>query len=192
MIMTQIFRPAISLMAFFTLILGLGYPLAMTGIAQLAFSWRAQGSAVLVDGKLSGSALIGQNFASDRYFWPRPSATSDQPYNAGASTGTNLGPTSDKLKGMVRTEIERLRASGITGDLPADAATFSGSGLDPHVTPEFATAQVARIAKARGLSETDVTRLVEARTEGRTYGLFGEPRVNLLALNMALDALKAG
>ena len=190
--MTQIFRPAISLVVLFTAILGLGYPLAMTGIAQVAFAWRADGSPVLVDGKTIGSELIGQNFASDRYFWPRPSATADQPYNAGASTGTNLGPTSEKLKGMVETEIDRVKASGVTGKVPADAATYSGSGLDPHISPEFALAQVTRVAKARGLSEAEVKQLVEAQTEGRLLGLFGEPRVNVLVLNIALDAMKAG
>ena len=190
--MTQIFRPAISLVVLFTAILGLGYPLAMTGIAQVAFAWRADGSPVLVDGKTIGSELIGQNFASDRYFWPRPSATADQPYNAGASTGTNLGPTSEKLKGMVETEIDRVKASGVTGKVPADAATYSGSGLDPHISPEFALAQVTRVAKARGLSEVKVQQLVDAQTEGRLLGLFGEPRVNVLALNIALDAMKAG
>jgi len=188
--MTQILRPAITMVALFTLLLGLGYPLAMTGIAQAAFSWQANGSRIVVDGKLVGSDLIGQNFASDRYFWPRPSATADQPYNGGASSGTNLGPTSAKLKGMVETEIARLRASGLT-DVPADAATFSGSGLDPHISPEFAAAQIARIAKVRNLSEADVAKVVEAATEGRAFGVFGEPRVNVLALNMGLDAIKA-
>lgn len=192
MIMTQIIRPTITLVVLFTLILGLGYPLAMTGIAQLAFASRADGSPILVDGKIVGSELIGQMFASDRYFWPRPSATADQPYNAGASTGTNLGPTSDKLKGMIKTEIDRIKASGVTGDVPADAATYSGSGLDPHISPEFARAQVARVAKARGLPEAEVEHLVEVQVEGRLLGLFGEPRVNVLALNMALDAMKAG
>lgn len=190
--MTQIFRPAITLMVFFTLFLGLGYPLAMTGIARLAFSSRADGSPVVVGGKIVGSDLIGQNFASERYFWPRPSATADQPYNGGASTGTNLGPTSDKLKGMVKTEVDRIKASGVTGNVPADAATYSGSGLDPHISPEFARMQIARVAKARNLPEADVRQLVEAHTQGRTFGLFGEPRVNVLALNMALDAMKAG
>lgn len=192
MIMTQLFRPAISLVVLFTLVLGLGYPLAVTGIAQLAFSARADGSVVRIDGKLVGAELIGQNFASDRYFWPRPSATSDQPYNAGASTGTNLGPTSAKLKGMVETEIARLRASGLTGGLPTDAATYSGSGLDPHISPQFAAAQIDRVARARGLAVADVRRLVESRTEGRMFGLLGEPRVNVLGLNMALDAMTAG
>ena len=191
MIMIQIVRPAITLMVLFTLILGLGYPLAMTGIAQLAFATQANGSRILAGDRLIGSQLIGQNFVSDRYFWPRPSATADQPYNAGASTGTNLGPTSEKLKGMIQTEIDRIKASGIT-DVPADAATYSGSGLDPHISPDYALAQIARVAKARGLSEADVKLLVEAETEGRAYGLFGEPHVNVLKLNMALDALKAG
>ena len=189
--MTKAFRPAITLMALFTLILGLGYPLAMTGIAQVAFATQANGSRILAGDKLVGSELIGQNFASDRYFWPRPSATADQPYNAGASSGTNLGPTSEKLKGMIQAEIERIKASGVT-NVSADAATYSGSGLDPHISPDYAMAQIARVAKARGLSEADVKMLVEARTDGRTYGIFGEPRVNVLGLNMALDAMKAG
>jgi len=187
--MTQILRPAITMVALFTLLLGLGYPLAMTGIAQAAFGWQANGSRIVVDGKLVGSDLIGQNFASDRYFWPRPSATAEQPYNGGASSGTNLGPTSAKLKGMVETEIARLKASGLT-DVPADAATFSGSGLDPHISPEFAGAQVARVAKARGLTEAVVAKAVHAATEGREFDLSGEPRVNVLRLNMALDAIK--
>jgi len=187
--MTQILRPAITMMALFTLLLGVGYPLAMTGIAQAAFGWQANGSRIVVDGKLVGSDLIGQNFASDRYFWSRPSATADQPYNGGASTGTNLGPTSAKLKGMVETEIARLKGAGLT-DVPADSATFSGSGLDPHISPEFATAQVARVAKARNLAEADVAKVVQVATEGREFGVFGEPRVNVLRLNMALDATK--
>jgi K+-transporting ATPase ATPase C chain len=187
--MTQILRPAITMVALFTLLLGLGYPLAMTGIAQAAFGWQANGSRIVVDGKLVGSDLIGQNFASDRYFWPRPSATAEQPYNGGASSGTNLGPTSAKLKGMVETEIARLKASGLT-DVPADAATFSGSGLDPHISPAFAAAQLARVAKARGLTEADVATAVQGATEGRAFGLSGEPRVNVLRLNMALDAIK--
>jgi potassium-transporting ATPase KdpC subunit len=191
MIMTQILRPAISLVVLFTLVLGLGYPLAMTGIAQAVFASRADGSPILADGKIIGSELIGQNFAADRYFWPRPSATSDQPYNAGASTGTNLGPTSAKLKDMVETEVARLRTSGLNRELPADAATYSGSGLDPDISPAFAMAQIARVARAKGLPETDLTRLVESQTRGRTLGLFGEPRVNVLVLNMALDAVKA-
>jgi K+-transporting ATPase ATPase C chain len=187
--MTQILRPAITMMVLFTLLLGLGYPLAMTGIAQAAFGWQANGSRIVVDGKLVGSDLIGQNFASDRYFWPRPSATADQPYNGGASAGTNLGPTSAKLKGMVATEIARLRAAGLT-EVPADAATFSGSGLDPHVSPDFAAAQVARVARARGIAEADVAEVVQGVTEDRQFGIFGEPRVNVLRLNMALDAIK--
>jgi K+-transporting ATPase ATPase C chain len=192
MIMTQILRPAISLVVLFTLILGLGYPLAMTGIAQIAFTSKADGSLMRVGDKIIGSELIGQMFASDRYFWPRPSATSDQPYNAGASSGTNLGPTSDKLKGMIKTEIDRIRASGVAGEVPADAATYSGSGLDPHISREFALAQAARVAKARNLSEAEVKQLVEATMQSPLLGIFGEPRVNVLALNMALDAMKAG
>jgi K+-transporting ATPase ATPase C chain len=164
----------------------------MTGIAQIALAHRADGSPIIVGGKVVGSELIGQNFTSDRYFWPRPSATADQPYNGGASTGTNLGPTSAKLKGMVEREIARLQAAGLTDEVPADAATYSGSGLDPDISPEFAIAQVARIATARSLPAVEVARLVQSQTKARTLGLFGEPRVNVLTLNMALDALKAG
>ena len=188
--MTQILRPAITLMALFTLLLGLGYPLAITGIAQTTLGWQANGSRIEVDGKLVGSDLIGQNFASDRYFWPRPSATADQPYNGGASTGTNLGPTSAKLKDLVETEIARLKASGVT-DVPADAGTFSGSGLDPHISPAFAAAQIARVAKARNLPEAEVAKVVQSATRGRDLGVFGEPRVNVLVLNMGLDAVRA-
>lgn len=189
--MTQIFRPAITMVALFTLLLGLGYPLAMTGIAQAAFAWKADGSRVVVGGKLVGSDLIGQNFSSDRYFWPRPSATADQPYNGGASAGTNLGTTSAKLKSLVEAEIARLKAAGLT-EVPSDAASFSGSGLDPHISPEFALAQVARVARARGLQEADVTKVVQTVKQGRILGVFGEPRVNVLRLNMALDAMKEG
>jgi K+-transporting ATPase ATPase C chain len=188
--MTQILRPAISLMVLFTVLLGLGYPLAITGIAQLAFPFQANGSLVRQGETVLGSQLIGQNFAAQTYFWPRPSATADAPYNAGASSGTNLGPTSAKLKGMVETEIERLKTAGLTAPIPTDAATYSGSGLDPEISPDYARLQIPRIAKARGLPEARLNDLLDRHIDGRFLGFIGEPRVNVFLLNLALDADK--
>ena len=175
------------LMALSILGLGLCYPLAVTGIAKATMPRQAEGSLIESGGTVIGSTLIGQAFASDRYFWPRPSATASSPYNAGASSGTNLGPTSAKLKAAVEAEVKRLQDTGIAGDLPADAVTASGSGLDPHISPAYARAQVARVAKARGLDPQAVAALVETSIEERMFGLIGEPRVNVLGLNMALD-----
>jgi potassium-transporting ATPase KdpC subunit len=186
--MTQILRPAISLMVLFTAILGLAYPLAISGIAQLAFPFQANGSLMRQGETVIGSELIGQAFASETYFWPRPSATAETPYNAGASSGTNLGPTSTKLKSMVESEIEKLKTSGIEVPLPADAATYSGSGLDPQISPDYARLQIPRIAKARGLPEAQLNALLDRHIEGRFLGFVGEPRVNVLLLNLALDA----
>jgi K+-transporting ATPase ATPase C chain len=187
--MNTILRPAFTLMILSVLVLGLGYPLAITGIAKMAMAGMANGSLVRKGDVVIGSSLIGQPFASPNYFWPRPSATADAPYNASASSGTNLGPTSAKLKGMVEAEVQRLRDAGITGAVPADAVTYSGSGLDPHISPDYARLQVARVAKARGLKAEDVAALVEKSIDGRFLGLIGEPRVNVLELNLALDRL---
>ena len=185
-------RPALVMTVLFTLLTGIAYPLAITGIGQTAFASAANGSLIHKGDTVVGSSLIGQNFAGARYFWPRPSVTADAPYNAGASTGSNLGPTSVALKERVAAEVAKLKGAGVAGPIPADAATASGSGLDPDISPEYARAQIVRIATARGISASEVTMLVERQTNGRLLGLIGEPRVNVLEINLALDALKAG
>lgn len=193
-------RPALVLLAALALITGLAYPLAMTGIVGLIFPYQAHGSLVLKDGKVIGSALIGQAFDNERYFHGRPSATTGpdpadssksvpSPYNASNSMGANLGPTSKALIDRVKDDVEKLRQEGAA--VPVDLVTTSASGLDPHISPKAVYFQVPRVARARNMAEDQVRRIVDQHIEERTLGLLGEPRVNILALNLALDATAA-
>jgi potassium-transporting ATPase KdpC subunit len=185
-------RPAIVTLTMLTALTGLLYPVVVTGIAQALFPYQANGSLITKDGKTVGSALIGQPFDDPKYFWGRPSATSPFADNAGASTGSNLGPTNPALKKAVQDRIDALRAADPDNKapIPVDLVTASGSGLDPHISPAAALHQVHRVAQARKLDEQAIRQLVERSTEDRQFGLLGEPRVNVLALNLALDSLK--
>lgn len=183
-------RPALVLLGAFTFLTGVAYPAAVTAGARVLFPREAEGSLIRDGATIRGSALIGQSFSSAGYFWGRPSATSPA-YNAAASSGSNLGPTNPALAQAVADRVAALLAAdpANTGPVPVDLVTASGSGLDPHITPAAAAYQVARVARARSLPEAQVLQLVSAHTEGRTFGVLGEPRVNVLQLNLALDGV---
>jgi K+-transporting ATPase ATPase C chain len=184
-------RPAIALTILFAVLLGIGYPLAMTGLAQAIFPRQANGSLVQENGRVIGSTVLGQAFTSDRYFQTRPSAAG-KGYDALASAGSNLGPTDTRLVDRVKADVAARREQGVTGPVPADLVTTSGSGLDPDLSPAAALAQVGRVARVRELPEAAVRDLVNRSVDAPTLGFMGEPRVNVLTLNRALDRLAAG
>jgi K+-transporting ATPase ATPase C chain len=184
--MLQATLQSIRALILFTVLTGFAYPLIVTGIAKVAFNAQANGSLIEKDGKVLGSRLVGQPFSDPKYFWSRPSGTSPQPYNAASSSGTNQGPTNPALKDAV---ADRIKALGGKTPVPVDLVTASGSGLDPHISPAAAEYQLERVAKARNIAEDRVRELVEQHTEGRQLGILGEPRVNVLELNLALDAV---
>jgi K+-transporting ATPase ATPase C chain len=190
--MNSIFRPALVTFAVLTVLTGIAYPLAVTGIGQLAFPAQAAGSLIVRDGKPVGSSLIGQNFSDPKYVWGRPSATGPMPYNASNSSGSNQGPLNPALNDAVKGRIEALRAAdpGNMAPVPVDLVTASASGLDPHISVAGALYQAARVAKARNLPLPQVQQLIEKHTEGKLFGLLGEPRVNVLQLNLALDTAR--
>lgn len=183
-------RPALIVFALLTLLTGVIYPLAMTGIGQVAFNNQVNGSQIRQGGRIVGSRLLGQPFTSPKYFWSRPSATLPQPYNGAVSGGSNLGPTNPALESAVRDRIAALRAAdpGNDASVPVDLVTASASGLDPHISPAAAELQVPRVARERNVGEDHIRKLVQQATQGRTLGIFGEPRVNVLELNLLLDA----
>ena len=187
--MTKLIRQSIVMLALMTALTGIVYPAITTVIAQLAFKNAANGSVIEHGGKALGSKLIGQPFSDPKYFWSRPSATAPFADNSGASSGSNLGPTNSALTDAVKQRIDALHAAdpGNAAPVPVDLVTASGSGLDPHISPAAAAYQIDRVARARGLQRPDVEKLVAAATEGRTFGVLGEPRVNVLELNLALD-----
>jgi K+-transporting ATPase ATPase C chain len=187
---TQHLRPALMTLLLLTILTGVVYPLVVTGIAQVVFPFQANGSLIVKGGKPVGSALIGQPFDDPRYFWGRPSATTPFGYNAGSSSGSNLSPTNPDLIKAVQGRVDALHAAdpGNSAPVPVDLVTTSGSGLDPHISPAAALYQVSRVARERKLDAAKVRELVEQHTEGRFLGMLGEPRVNVLALNLALDA----
>jgi K+-transporting ATPase ATPase C chain len=184
-------KPAVLMLLWLSVLTGVAYPLLVTGVAQAVFPSQANGSLIVKDGKTVGSSLIGQPFDHPKYFWGRLSATAPHGYNAGASSGSNLGPLNPNLHAATKARIDALREAdpGNTAPVPVDLATASGSGLDPHISPAAALHQLRRVAQARGLDEARVRQLVEANVEGRQLGILGEPRVNVLRLNLALDAL---
>jgi len=191
--MRSVIRPAITLLVLMTVLLGIGYPLLITGVAKLAFPAQAGGSLIVKDGKAVGSTLIGQSFSDPKYFWGRPSATGPYPYNAVASSGSNQGPLNPTLTDAVKARIEALRAvdPGNKTPVPVDLVTASASGLDPDVSVAAVNYQLARVARTRGLTPQAVQALVSVHAKGRTFGFLGEPRVNVLELNLALDTLKS-
>jgi potassium-transporting ATPase KdpC subunit len=181
--------PGLRIKLFMTVVLGVAYPLLMTGVSQTLFSKKANGSLITVDGKTIGSEIIGQNFAKPEYFHPRPSAAGDKGYDAANSGGSNYGPTNQKLVDRVKASIDQVRQENpdYLGPIPADMVTTSASGLDPHISPDSAAVQIARVAKARGVAAESVARLVTQYTERPSAGILGDPRVNVLLLNLALD-----
>jgi K+-transporting ATPase ATPase C chain len=191
--MNTLIRPAVTLFLIMTVLTGIVYPFAVTGLAQVLFHDQAAGSLVMVDGRAVGSRVIGQSFSDPKYFWSRPSATAPQPYNALASSGSNLGPLNRALTDAVGTRIAALKAADPANSLPVpvDLVTASGSGLDPDISIAAARYQTARVARIRGLDSEAVQSLIDAHARGKLLGLVGEPRVNVLELNLALDALRA-
>ena len=190
--MKNLLRPAISLFVLLSIVTGVFYPLLVTGVSRLAFPAAASGSLIVMDGKPIGSELIGQNFTEPKYFWGRPSATAPQPYNAAASSGSNLGPLNPALAAAVNARIEALRGADPDNPrpVPIDLVTASASGLDPHISPAAADYQAERVARSRQLDSQTVRQLIAQHSEGPDLGVFGEPRVHVLRLNLALDAIK--